>query len=113
MHLIYYPQKNTFVLFNDFTFVGIPEEKKFWHFLRRMPKNLLEILQEIGFNITKPMEGAKFFDEKKGLFRTTVNLNVYDPEKQLHISGTGKTWIDALNDLVIKLNASANAAHAS
>lgn len=109
MHLIYYPNRNTFVLFDDFTFVGIPEEKKFWHFTRRMPKNLPEILQEAGFNVTKPIGELPFYNEKKSLFKSTVSLNVYDQDRQVTISGGGKAWIDALNDLAVKLKMATSA----
>jgi len=106
MHLIYFPNENTFVLYDSYKFVGLKQEKKFWHFTRKMPKNLLEIVNEIGFNVAEPTGELPVFEEKRRLLKKVAFIHVYDPARQANITGTGNTWVDALNDLVTRLRGS-------
>ncbi len=103
MYLLYFPQQNTFVRYDNFRFVGIPEEKKFWHFLKKMPPNLLEILRECGYQVSAPAGDKPFYQEKRRFLRRMTHLTVYDPVQQTNVSGTGKDWVEALNNLTAQL----------
>ncbi len=103
MYLLYFPHRNEFVRYDNFRFVGLQEEKKFWHFLKKMPANLLEILNESGFQAAEPTDGQSFFEEKRRFLRLTAQFSVYDLVQQKNVTGTGKDWVDALNNLAGQL----------
>ena len=103
MYLLYFPQQNEFVRYDNFRFVGLQEEKKFWHFLKKMPANLLEIMNESGFQVAEPTDGHSFCEEKRRLLKRVTQFAVYDLVQQKTVTGTGKDWVEALNNLAGQL----------
>ena len=103
MHLIYLTAENRFVLYDNYHFVGLAQEKKHWHFTRQMPKNIPEILADAGFAVCNPTEGVAPYARKRKLLKTEAVITVCNTLDNQNVEGKGRTWVEALNDLAARL----------
>ncbi|MDJ1499926.1 hypothetical protein [Xanthocytophaga agilis] len=97
-HLVFLKDNLQFYLYTDYTFVGIRQDKIYWHFIKRKP-DVIKVLNEIGYKVSQS-HSRKTIKETSFLFYTKVHITVFDQQTQKEICVKSSTWIGALNKLL-------------
>ncbi|MDJ1506646.1 hypothetical protein [Xanthocytophaga agilis] len=102
-YLVFLKDSQQFYLYTDYTFVGIPQEKLYWHFIKRKP-DVITVLNEIGYKVS-PSGSKKTIIKTSFLFYTKLYVTLYDQQNQKEICVSSNSWLCALNKLTTQLSA--------